>query len=119
MAEVETSPVSGVAAAGAAVSVAAALGWIGDLVTRPPCPPNFVRPFDVELLAPPALLIIGGISFAIFRSSRKKIAEGGTPGFASSLFALAFLGLASLLLAFSVVVIIGHRGSFDDSCWTF
>src|SRR5437763_9974407 len=61
-----------VAAAAGWVSFAATCSWLIDLLTRPPCPENFVRLLDVELALPPLCLILAGVSRALFKRIRRR-----------------------------------------------
>ena len=119
MTETEVSPVPGVARWSLRLSLIGVVTWVVDILTRPPCLPNYVRLLDWEVAVPPLLLIISGASWAIRSSSEEKVEDGGTPGRIAFFSAIIMLSIAALFLALSVLMIIRHRSAYDDACWTF
>lgn len=96
------------------LSAVGLIAWTGDLLTRPPCEPNYVRLIDIELVAPVAsglLLIVSVIMVAV----------GRAPGTHRVLFVAAtvMVLLTGYLMFGAVLTIKSHQGPYDLGCWTF
>jgi hypothetical protein len=96
------------------LSAAGVVAWTGDLLTRPPCPPNYVRLIDFELAAPVVTGLL--LLLSLFMLAR---ARGSGPPRVLLGTATLVVALTGYLLYGSVLAIEAHQAPYDLGCWTF
>jgi hypothetical protein len=101
------------------VAFLAAVLWVIDLLTRPPCPSGFVRFIDGELALPVVSALVGAVAWAMVVSSRRRTMQGQQMKRKRKVGAVVILVFSALLLLWAGVSIGEHRTMFDSGCWTF
>jgi hypothetical protein len=108
-----------VAVAVVGLAAVAMVGLVTDLLTRPPCPPRYVRLVDIEAVLPVAAAILGLLAGGLLLIVRSLRRQQRPVGLWVVVVAVSLLPPTGLLAVAGVVTNTDNGAQYDSGCWTF